>query len=391
VSLGRLRGVSGDGVDRDAPEAAERHHDLAGAGVPRAGEVVVSLGRLRGVSVDAVAGTVLAGAGTTLAEVHAACDGTGWRFPLDFGARDRATVGGMVATNAGGVHAMRHGTMRARLAGLEAVLPDGRILRRTLGLTKDSTGYDLTGLLCGSEGTLAVVTAALLRLAPEPAWTTAALVRLGSLPEAVALAAALARVPSVEAVELMAPECLGDATVLVAAAAWADPTPDVADVVDAARGVRQSEVAVDPVRRAALWAVRDGVPETILRTGVPIKLDVAVPPPALATFLDEVVPAVAAVAPDARVWRFGHAADGNIHVNVTGVDPQDEGATAIEDAVLRLAVAHGGTIAAEHGIGVAKVPWLPLSRTAEELRTFAALKGALDPAGILNPGVLGLP
>jgi len=144
-------------------------------------------------------------------------------------------------------------------------------------------------------------------------------------------------------------------------------------------------VAVDAPRRAALWAYREHHTEAINRLGPPHKLDVAVPLRALAQFLDEVPAIVAQAFPDARTWLFGHAGDGNVHVNVTGVDPDDE---RVDDAVLRYTASLGGSISAEHGIGRAKQRWLHLNRSANELAAFRAVKRALDPAGILNPGVL---
>jgi FAD/FMN-containing dehydrogenase len=369
---------------------------LVGGATPHGG-VVVSLVRLGAVgSIDDASGQVDVGAGVTLAEVHAAVAGTPWRFPLDFGARDRATVGGMVATNAGGVHAMAHGTMRRRVVGIEAALADGSVVRRMLGLTKDNTGYDLAGLLAGSEGTLGIVCSARLQLAPRPAFVVCALVRLSDLESALAAARAVAPLGSTEAVELIAPECLddpdgsGSPVLLVECAGAVDPSDELAATLERCDGVVEVAVATDAARQRALWAIRDGVPEAILRTGVPVKVDVAVPPRRLGEFLPRVVEVVAEIAPDAKVWRFGHVADGNIHVNVTGIDAFASLADEVEEAVLRLAVSCGGTISAEHGVGRAKARWLALSRSPEELAVLAAIKAGLDPRWIMNPGVLGL-
>jgi FAD/FMN-containing dehydrogenase len=168
--------------------------------------------------------------------------------------------------------------------------------------------------------------------------------------------------------------------------------PSTRTVSPAATGIcpltesgKTSVSAVDPARRAALWAYRERHTEAVNHVGTPHKLDVAVPLTALAPFLDGVPSVVAAVFGDARTWLFGHAADGNVHVNVTGVDPDDE---RVDEAVLRYTASLGGSISAEHGIGRAKTRWLTLNRSPEELAAFAALKRALDPSGILNPGVL---
>lgn len=365
---------------------------LVGGGVPRGGEVVLSTARLDAVTVDEDRGQLVAGAGVTLASLHEACRGTAWRFPLDFGARGRATVGGMVSTNAGGVHAMRHGTMRRRVAGLGAVLADGRRIERMLGLTKDNTGFDLTGLLCGSEGVLGVVTEALLQLVPAVGGATVAWVTVDSIAAATGLSRALSGIEAVEAIELMAPECTDDGRVslLVESVGGEESTAALGAAVEGSAGVLGTEVATDTSPREALWAKRDGVPARIAREGVPVKLDVAVPPIALDGFLEEVPAVVSRVARGARTWRFGHAADGNIHVNVTGIDPYGLDAERVEEAVLGMAVDCGGTIAAEHGVGVAKARWLGLSRSEAELGAMRAIKEALDPRRILNPGVLGL-
>lgn len=365
---------------------------LVGGGVPRGGEIVLSAVRLDTLSIDEAQGRIMAGAGVTLAALHEACRGTRWRFPLDFGARGRATVGGMIATNAGGVHVMRHGTMQRRLVGIEAVLADGAVLGRLLGLAKDGTGYDLAGLLCGSEGTLGVVTGALLELVPVAEETVVAWVTVESMQAGLDLSPALAANHRVEAVEFVGPECTdaGRAALVVEAAGGSDLIAGIGDLVEGWPGVTAVEVATERGERERLWSRRESIPARIRAMGVPVKLDIAVPPLALGRFLVSVGEVLARVAPDATTWRFGHAGDGNVHLNVTGIDPHGPTAEAVEEAVLRLAVACGGTIAAEHGIGVAKARWLHLSRSPEELQAMRAIKAALDPAGLLNPGVLGL-
>lgn len=393
---------------------------LVGGGVPLAGEVVLHLGRLdhRG-EVDPTASQVTAGAGVTLAALHAHARRAGLRYAVDFGARDQATVGGMVATDAGGVHVLRFGATRAQVRGIEAVLGDGSVVRHLAGLEKDRTGYDLAGLLCGSEGTLGVVTAARLRLESRPGSTVVALVGVDGAAEAVELGRAVQRrLSGLEAAEVFFADGLAlvcaafglAAPVAVGAPAYlllevtdrapheagdGEPT-DVADLAGALAAALRSAigrdlddasvaVAVDAPRRAALWRYREAHTEAINRLGAPHKLDVSLPLGALEVFVAEVRERVATLAPDARCWIFGHALDGNLHVNVTGVAPNDE---RVDDAVLTLVAARGGSISAEHGIGRAKRRWLHLSRSAAEISAFRALKAALDPAGILNPHVL---
>jgi FAD/FMN-containing dehydrogenase len=375
---------------------------MVGGGVPLDDEVVVSLRRLQAVGpIDVPAAQVTAGAGVTLAVLHEAAGRAGMRYAVDLGARDTATVGGTVATNAGGIHVLRFGPTRAQLRGVEAVLADGSVVSHLGGLLKDNTGYDLAGLLCGSEGTLGIVTAARLRLLPAPAHTVVALVGFASFAEAVETAIVLrTEVESLEAVEgwfaagqHLVQEQLGlpppfpepaAAYLLVEAAGRADPSAQLATALDRSPAV-QVAVATDPARRASLWRHRERHTEAIGHLGVPHKLDVTVPPGLLVRFAEEVCPAVADLAPDARCWLFGHVLDGNLHVNVTGVAPDDD---RVDEVVLRLVADLGGSISAEHGIGRAKRGFLHLARSEAEIAAFRAIKSALDPRGILNPGVL---
>jgi len=369
---------------------------LVGAGVPRGGEVVVSLARLTELGeVDRVAAQVTVGAGVTLEALQRHARAAGFAFGIDFGARSACTVGGLVATNAGGLHVVRHGTMRAQVAGLEAVLGDGRVVRRLAGLLKDNAGYDLPGLLVGSEGTLGIVTRARLRLVPAHGERATALLAVGSVGEAMeAFVALRRRAPSLEAAELLLDDGLAlveaeglasspfrdrhPAYVLVECAARSDPTEELAEAV-AALEVRDVAVASDATQRAALWMCREGHTEAIARRGVPHKLDVSLPLGAIPAFLA----ALRELQPGAIV--FGHAGDGNLHVNLLGLAPEDD---AADEAVLQLVAGHGGSISAEHGVGVAKARWLELTRSPDEIAAMRAIKRALDPDGVLNPGVL---
>ncbi len=376
---------------------------LVAGGVPLGGEVVLSLSRLRRIDpVDRLAGQVTAGAGVTLADLRRAAGEAGWDYGVDMASRDSATVGGNVATNAGGLRVLRYGDTRAQLLGVEAVLGTGAVVSHLGGLLKDNTGYHLASLLCGAEGTLGVVTAARLRLVPPAPERVVALLALGGPEAAVTAAGRLRRdLAELAAVELFFEPGLElvcsvrslprpfdrphPAYLLVEAAGVADPSADLAAAVDGLDGVADVAVAADGARAAQLWAYREGHTDAVNTLGAPHKLDVTLPPAALAEFVARVPAAVAAVAPAARTWLFGHAADGNIHVNVTGADPDDE---AVDGAVLELAAKMGGSISAEHGIGRAKRRWLHLNRSPEEIAAFGALKAALDPDRILNPGVL---
>jgi FAD/FMN-containing dehydrogenase len=370
---------------------------LVAGSVPPAGAIVLALGRLAALGeVDRVAGQITAGAGATLAALHTAVAGSGWAFGVDLGARDTATIGGMIATNAGGIRVLRHGGMRQQVTGVEAVLADGGVLSHLGGLVKDNTGYDLAGLLTGSEGTLAVVTAARLRLVPDSPDRLVALVGLDTVEDALALAAELrARLDGLDALEAVfapgltvAGEELGlgspfatepAVTMLVEWAGHGDPPLHFGELL----GDRPQAVAADASGRQHLWALRERQAEAIARVGIPHKLDVTLPLARLAAFVNEV--RTLATASGWIAHLFGHLGDGNLHVNVTGPAPDDD---RVDDAVLRLVAGHGGSISAEHGIGRAKARWLHLVRSEAEIAAFRAIKSALDPRGILNPGVL---
>jgi len=395
VALARRHGV--------ALVAQGGNTGLVAGGVPLAGEVVVSLARLAALSpVDALAGQVTAGAGVTLAALAAHAAAAGRAFGVDLGSRDSATVGGMVATNAGGLHVVRHGAMRAQLLGVEAVLGTGQVISRLGGLVKDNTGYDLAQLLCGSEGTLGIVTAARLRLVSPPARVVTAMAGLTSVEAAAALAAALrAGIDGLQALELMTGPSLAlvagylGAPPPVAAGAGAyllvevgdatDPLPALAAAVEGAEGVLDTAVATDAADRRRLWRWREAHSEAGGPLGVVHKLDVTLPAAELAGFCAEVEARVLAARPGATLLLFGHVGDGNVHVNVVGPPAADE---EVDDLVLGLVVERGGSISAEHGIGTLKRRWLARDRSPGEVAAMAAIKGALDPDGVLNPGVL---
>lgn len=352
---------------------------LVGGSVPLDGEIVLSLRRLSAIEpVDVLASQLTAGAGATLGTVQDVAQAAGLSFGVDLSARDSATIGGMVATNAGGLHHIRHGSMRANVVGIEAVLADGSIVRRLSGLTKDNTGYDLASLLCGSEGTLGVVTAARLRLVAPARDLVTAVVAMPSIAAAVEAVATMRREVTLDAAEVwVAMPSPVDAPVSLLLE-WSGAV-DVLAVLDA-----DTVVADDETRRRELWHYRESITEAISAVGVPHKMDVTLPASQLAAFCDEVVRVTA----PHRTFLFGHVGDGNIHVNVVGPEPDDE---TVDDAVFRLVASLGGSISAEHGIGTAKNRWLHLSRSDAELSAMRAIKRALDPRGILNPAVLAAP
>jgi FAD/FMN-containing dehydrogenase len=375
---------------------------VAGA-VPGDGDVLLSLTRLTALdAVDTVASQVTVGAGVTLAALQAHARVAGLDFGVDLAARDSATVGGLVATNAGGIRVLRHGDMRAQVVGVEAVLADGTVVSHLGGLPKDNTGYDLVGLLTGSEGTLAVITRVRVRLVPPLANRVVALVATDGTDAALAVlrslkgaglplaAAELCYADGVDLVRsyasLKAPfdQAYG-AYLLVECAGPVDVEDDLLEALGEADRVADATVASDARGMEALWRYREAHTEAISAAGVPVKLDVAVPVARLGAFAAALPAVVAGAAPGARTIVFGHVNEGNLHVNVLDAVERGEQVT---DAVLRLVASYGGSISAEHGIGRAKGRWLPLCRTEAELDMMRRIKTGLDPADLLGRGVL---
>lgn len=372
---------------------------VAGA-IPADGEVLLLTHRLASLEdVDVDAATVVAGAGLTLEALQQHVAPLGFAFGVDLASRGSATIGGMTATNAGGIHVVRYGNMRAQVAGVEAVLADGTVLDRLHGPAKDNTGYDLPGLLCGSEGTLAVITRVRLRLLTRQPQHVTALLALDSTAGALAVVSRLRPLAALEAVEVFYREGLDlvcahrqlppplagayHTFLLVECAAHIDPLPELAAALEVCPAVRDSAVATDAVGRARLWSYREGHTEAINAAGVPAKLDVAVPLGRAAAFEAE-LRALVAAEPGARLVLFGHLAEGNFHVNL--LDVADE--SMLEEAVLRLVLRHGGSISSEHGIGRAKSRWLELARAPEDVALMRRVKRAFDPEGRLSPGVV---
>jgi FAD/FMN-containing dehydrogenase len=387
---------------------------LVGGGVPLHGEVVLSLARLDRLGpVDLDAGQVSAGAGVSLQQVADADPG------LDLGvfiaSRHSATVGGAVATNAGGLRVLRYGPMRAQLRGIEAALSDGTVLSHMSGLVKDNTGYDYPSLLAGSEGTLALVTAARLQLVPRMADPVTVIVGAGGPGEVHALARrAVREVSGLASAEFFTQAGLdllaehaglplplrppAPAYLLLEAAG-----PGAAEELAGLVGDRPAAVGTGAAERARLWASRERHPEAAGFVGVPLKLDVSVPAARWVRLASEVAGVVAQADPGALVITYGHVADGNLHVNVVpgagvaggagtaagaGTAGTGAGDGRHEDAVFSFVASLGGSISAEHGIGALKARWLPLVRSDAERALFARLRAAFDAAGILNPHVL---
>ena len=373
---------------------------LVGGSVPGPHDppmVVLSTTRLTRLDpVDDAAGQVTAGAGVTIAALHAHALTAGWEYGVDLAARDSCTVGGTIGTNAGGIRVCCYGMTRRQVLGVEAVLPDGSVVSHLGGLVKDNTGYDLAGLMVGSEGTLGVVTAARLALHRPPRGSAVALIGVRDAAEA----AALARSAVPQGSRLLAAEIVDAALLRVicahAALPWPLPTapphvmvletegdpgevamdlPDGLDVV----------VALDAADKARFWDYRDRAGEAVTAFGITHRFDVTVPPGAWDDFVDDATTRVRRLADVTHVFSFGHLADGNVHYEVIGPAPDDE---RVDQTVLRCVADHGGSISAEHGVGRAKAAYLHLTRSPAEIAAMRALKAALDPRGLFNPGAL---
>lgn len=377
---------------------------LVGGSIPLCGEVVLSTQRFDHIGeVDRLARQVTVGAGVALVDVQRAALDSGLRYPVDFGARESATIGGTIATNAGGISVLRYGMTRRHVVGIEAVLGTGEVLSHLGGLIKDNTGYDLAGLLCGSEGTLGVVTAARLQLVPDHPHRSTALIGFDSIDAAMTAVGWLsASRDDIDALEifleagvLLVREAfdrqvpfIAPCFLLVETSSNEDRTEHLARVFDGLSGVQDVAVATSEAIRAKLWQLRDEHTPAINTLGPPLKFDVTIPVAKLATFVASVQNILGLVDPASTVFFFGHAADGNLHVNVSGAELDSPSITAVEDAVMAEVVRCHGSVSAEHGIGTTKKRFLSMSRSETEIVAMRAIKNALDPDEIMNPNVL---
>ena len=379
--------------------------------------VILSLERMRAVrGLWRDENVMIVEAGAILQDIHAAAEGAGRLFPLSIASKGSARIGGLLATNAGGVNVLRYGNARDLCLGLEAVLPDGRVWHGLKRLRKDNTGYDLRNLLIGSEGTLGVITAAALRLAPRPAGEGTALMAVES-PRAALDLLALARDhmgEGVSAFELMHRQGLDFlAEVLPDIRQPFDAVPEWCVLIDVglARGldpgtalealfadgveaglVRDGMIAQSEAQRHAFWELREQIPEANRRIGSVSSHDISLPLSAIPDFIARGRGVIDGIG-DFRVNCFGHLGDGNLHYNVF---PMPGGARAdhrperdaIKRAVHDLVHEMGGSVSAEHGIGRLKVADLERYGDPAKLATMRTIKAALDPAGIMNPGAV---
>jgi FAD/FMN-containing dehydrogenase len=392
---------------------------MCGASVPFAhgGEIILNLSRMNQVRViDPLNHTITVEAGCVLADVQAAAAAEDRLFPLSLGGEGTCQIGGNLSTNAGGTGVLNYGNTRDLVLGLEVVLPDGRVWDGLRALRKDNTGYDLKHLFVGAEGTLGIITAAVLKLFPRPREVVTALVALGRVEAAVELLSRMraATGDSVTGFELMprnaielARHHIPDLKVplesdyehcILIELSSANPSGGLDAVLEDVLGqafedglVTDAVVASSTGQAAGLWRIREAIPESQKMEGGGIKHDVSVAVSRVPEFIREATARVEAVLPDIRVFAFGHVGDGNVHFNLNwpvGADRESflarwgEFNRIVHDLVAEM----GGSISAEHGIGRLKREELAHYAPAVELDLMRRIKAAFDPAGIMNPG-----
>lgn len=378
---------------------------MVGGSTPLNGELIISLRKMKNVNFsDTNDNQIVAEAGATLLEIQNLALERSMIYGVDFAARDSATIGGTIATNAGGLNVLRYGTTRRQIISVEAVTGTGEIIGNLNGLDKDNTGYHLPSLLCGSEGTLAIVTRAKLRLRPKPKENVSILFGLDTIQDAVNLTEACVSTST----EIIACELFFQKGVdLVREAYDLQPLWNNRNSIyllcefagDLGVLDRLNEnvlgemlrthdsilVATSDRERQRLWQYRELHTLAISNKGIPLKLDVTIPLGNLTHFLDSIATICGNINPLSIPYVFGHSADGNMHLNILQSEPN---VAEMEEEILKFVVSLDGSISAEHGIGRAKAPYLHLQRNEEEIRLFREMKKAFDPKGILNPDVI---
>ncbi|MBU3261909.1 FAD-binding oxidoreductase [Roseovarius sp. PS-C2] len=371
---------------------------LSGGANVGSGQVALSMARFAGIEqIDTTAATMTVRAGTVLETAQRAAEEAGFVLPIDLGARGSCQIGGVISTNAGGCRVIRYGTTRDNLLGLEAVTAQGEVLSHLSRVTKDNTGYDLRHLFCGAEGTLGVVTRAVLRLWPRPARGETALCALDRFDQVVALLQRARKGLVLQAFEVMwrdhfmmsgGGNLFADAPPLaVLIEAEGDGLPALLETAFEAGEVTDALIAQSEADAQAFWAVRETRNARDSLHDV-LNLDVSLPISAMAGFVEECGAAIRALDPTADVYFFGHLGDGNLHVMARMPALGAEGETALQAAAYPLVRDREGSISAEHGIGTIKRDWLGLSRSEFEIAAMRGLKTVFDPQGQMNPGKL---
>jgi len=390
---------------------------LCGGATPAGGEVVIVLTRLNRIrALDVANNSITVEAGCTLHAVQQAARDADRLFPLSLAAEGSATIGGNLATNAGGVQVLRYGNARELTLGLEVVLADGRIWNGLRGLRKDNTGYDLKHLFIGAEGTLGLITAATLKLFPRPraratAWVAvpgpaAAVALLGRLRDAAGDNVTAFEIIGRPALDLVLKHIPGARDPLSGKPAWqvlvelSGARADLAATLESALAdavadglAADAVLAASEAQAAALWALRENISEAQKIEGVSIKHDIAVPVSRIAEFIARADAALAAAFPGVRIVCFGHIGDGNLHYNQSRAEAESNAefiarTGAVNRVVHDLVHELGGSISAEHGLGQLKREEILRYKSGIEMDMMRAVKRALDPRGLMNPGKL---
>ncbi|HOB50225.1 MAG TPA: FAD-binding oxidoreductase [Mycobacterium sp.] len=376
---------------------------LVAGTVPEHDDVLLSTERLTAMgAVDPTARTLTVAAGVTLAAAQHAAAEAGLRVGVDLASRDSATIGGMASTNAGGLRTVRYGNMAEQVLGLQVALPDGSLLRRHPKVRCDNTGYDLTRLFVGAEGTLGVITEVDLRLHHIPPHRIVALCGFADLEDLLVTARRLGDLETVAALELidggaaalaadhfgLPVPVTGAWLLLVELAGNTDQGDLLTSVVNTALDTLTGEpaVGVDAAGMQRLWRVREALAEVVGLFGPPLKFDVALPIPAVAAFTAQAAAITTRIAPGARAVLFGHIGEGNLHLNLLGCSAGQE--SAIYPEMMALIAAHGGNVSSEHGVGSRKRAYLSMSREPTDIAVMRSIRATLDPTGFLNPAVL---
>jgi len=383
---------------------------LVGAGLPAEGEVALSLERLNAIEeIDSESGTMTVGAGAVLQTIQEAALAKGFSFPLDLGARGSCTIGGNLATNAGGNRVIRYGVARELVLGLEAVLADGSVVGDLNKLIKNNTGYDLRQLFIGSEGTLGVITRVTLRLYPKPASQTVALCGLDDFAQVIRFLRHMQNAFSggISAFEVMWQSYFSEALKVTGQRPpFADPHPfyaltevlggsperdreafeyALASAFDSGL-INDAVVAKSLAEVVELWQLRDASSEVTRNLAPVLGYDVSIPASRMVAFAEVLTASIDELHPGNKTVIFGHVGDGNLHITTTAGASDPEQSDAVNNLVFKLTAANQGSISAEHGIGILKRPYLSYSRSEADITLMRTLKTALDPKGILSPG-----
>ena len=376
---------------------------LVAGTVPEHDDVLLSTERPSELGpVDTVERRVHVGAGATAAAVQKVAVDAGLVFGVDLASRDSATVGGMAATNAGGLRTVRYGNMGEQILGLDIALPDGSVVRRHSEVRSDNTGYDLASLFIGSEGTLGVITGLDLRLHPTPAHRITAVAGFADLRALLEVGREFRDADGIAALELidarasaLTAEHLGVPApvdgawlLLIELAGDTDHTERLAEALEGAALAGEPAVGVDVAAQRRLWQVRESVAEVLGLYGPPLKFDVSLPLSEIAPFAAAADELVAEHAPDAIPVLFGHVGEGNLHLNLVRCTLAGEDERRLYASMMALIAAHHGNVSSEHGVGSRKRDYLSMARTDADIAAMRAVKTAFDPDGYLNPAVL---